>query len=170
MQKFEGLLSGPSRPFLCCNKLGPDNNPHLAQIMTLQNGLFFLFLLLKMCWNTYFIVFFQHQPKFGQKRGKQKTITFHILQNTSYKKNVLLQLPFWPKIGVFFSTCVFLKPKTLMLNKKHNWIPRKAKIRKRDLKKKTRHESKKTHTGLMKKTLQLNLLMFLVFKKQNQRR
>ena len=52
-----------------------------------------------MGWNTYFIVLFEHQPKFGQKGGKKNT--FQILQNTSYKKSVLLQLPFWPKIGVF---------------------------------------------------------------------
>ena len=46
----------------------------------------------------------------------------------------------------------------------------KTKIRKRDLKEKTRQKTKK-YTGLMKKkTLQLNLLMLSVFKKQNQRR
>ena len=71
-QKFEGLLSGPSWPFLSCNKLGPDNNPYLAQIITLQHGHCFFLLLLKMRWNTYFIVFFEHQPKFGQKRGKKR--------------------------------------------------------------------------------------------------
>ena len=47
------VLSGPSWPSLCCNKLGPDNNPYLAQTITLQNGQLFLFVLLpKMCWNT----------------------------------------------------------------------------------------------------------------------
>ena len=30
-QTFAKLLSGPSWPFLCCNKLGPDNNINLAQ-------------------------------------------------------------------------------------------------------------------------------------------
>ena len=28
---------------LCCNKLGPDNNLHLAQIITFQHGRFFAF-------------------------------------------------------------------------------------------------------------------------------
>ena len=42
-KKFEGLLAGPSWPFLCCNKLGPENNPYLAQIITLQNGHLFAF-------------------------------------------------------------------------------------------------------------------------------
>ena len=42
-QKVQGLLSGPSWPFVCCNKLGPDNNPYLAQIITPQNGIVCLF-------------------------------------------------------------------------------------------------------------------------------
>ena len=49
-----------------------------------------------------FIVFLEKQPKFCPKKNQKKTITFHILQNTgSLKKNVMLQPPFWPKIGVF---------------------------------------------------------------------
>ena len=39
-QKSQGLLSGPSWPCLCCNKLGPDNNPYLAQIITPHHGIF----------------------------------------------------------------------------------------------------------------------------------
>ena len=41
----------------------------------------------------------------------------------------MLQLPFWPKIGVF--QLVFFETKTLMLNKKHNWIPGKNKDKKK---------------------------------------
>ena len=44
---------------------------------------------------------FEHQPKFAKKRAPPKTITFHSVQNTGYKKNALLQPPSWPKIGVF---------------------------------------------------------------------
>ena len=29
-----------------------------------------------------FIVFFEHEPKFGKNGAKKKTITFHILQTT----------------------------------------------------------------------------------------
>ena len=83
-QKFAKLLSGPSWPFLCCNKLGPDNNINLAQIITLQNGHFFFFLLLKMCWNTYFYSVFWTSTKIWPKKGQKKTITFHIFQNTGY--------------------------------------------------------------------------------------
>ena len=54
--KFQGLLSGPSWPLLCCNKLGPDNNPYLDQIITQNKKIVCLFLLLKMCWNTCFTV------------------------------------------------------------------------------------------------------------------
>ena len=58
-RKFEVLLSGPSWPFLSCSKPGPDNNTYLAQIITPQNGFCVAFFLpIKMCWNTYFIVFF----------------------------------------------------------------------------------------------------------------
>ena len=81
-RKFEVLLSGPSWSFLRCSQLGPDNNTYLAQIITPQNAFFFSFLLLKFAEIPIFIVFFEHQPKFGQKRGNKKTITFHILQNT----------------------------------------------------------------------------------------
>ena len=72
---------GPSWPFLSCSQLGPDNNTYLAQIITPQN-VFFKFLLLKMCWNTYFIVFLNINQNWAKKG--QKTITFHILQNTGW--------------------------------------------------------------------------------------
>ena len=81
-RKFEVLLSGPSWSFLRCSQLGPNNNTYLAQIITPQNAFFFNFLLLKICWNTYFYSVFWTSTKNWQKRGKKKTITFHILQNT----------------------------------------------------------------------------------------
>ena len=76
-QKKEGLLSGPSWPFLEKAKLGPDNNPYLDQIVTLQNGIFcFQNVLRCLFWQC-----FLHQPNVAQK-WPNKTITFHILQNT----------------------------------------------------------------------------------------
>ena len=108
-QKFAGLLSGPSWPFLCCNKLGPDNNPNLAQIITLQNGHFFLFLLLKMCWNTYFTVFFEHQPKCGQKKGKNDN--FSHFSKHRLLKNRFVATPLLTKIGVF--QLVFFETKNI---------------------------------------------------------
>ena len=81
-RKFEVLLSGPSWSFLRCSQLGPNNNTYLAQIITPQNAFFFVFLLLKICWNTYFYSVFWTSTKIWQKRGQKKTITFDILQNT----------------------------------------------------------------------------------------
>ena len=62
-----------------CNKFSPDNNPYLDQIITSQNGLF----LFKMCWNTYFDCFLNINQNLA-KTGPQKTITFHIWENTGY--------------------------------------------------------------------------------------
>ena len=47
-------------------------------------AIFFIFLLLKMCWNTYFYSVFEHQPNIAKKMAKKKTITFDILQNTGW--------------------------------------------------------------------------------------
>ena len=53
-------------------------------------------------------------------------------------------------MGVFFQL-VFFEPKTLMLNKKHNWKnQQKQRQGKRDFKEKTRQKTQKD-TGLMKK-------------------
>ena len=62
----------------------------------------------------------------------------------------MLQPPFSPKKNVFLKLCV-LKPKTFMLNKKkHNLKSGETKIRKRDLKGKTRKETIKKKKRLMK--------------------
>ena len=113
-QKIEGLISGPSWPFLCCNKHGLDNNPYLAQKITLQNGHFSFFCFWKCAEIPIFIVFFEHHPKFGQKRGKQKDNFSHFAKHRLLK-NHFVATPLLTKIGVF--QLVFLKPKTLMLNK-----------------------------------------------------
>ena len=80
--QIEVLLSGPSWPFLSCSQLGPDNNTYLAQIITPQNAFFLFFFVFKNVLKYQFYSVFEHQPKFGKKMGKQKTITFHIFQNT----------------------------------------------------------------------------------------
>ena len=79
--------------------------------------------------------------KIGQKKGQTKNDNFsHFAKHRLIKKNVLLQPPFSPKKNVFFKLFV-LKPKTLMLNKKHNLKSEKKKIRKRDLKGKARQDT-----------------------------
>ena len=88
-----------------------------------------------MCWNAYFIVFFEDQPSFAQKNGPKKTITFRILQNTgSWKQTLLLQLPFWQKIGVF--QLGFFETNNLDVEQQHNLNQEKAEMRKGTWKKK----------------------------------
>ena len=50
-----------------------------------------------------FIVFFEKQPKNCQKKTPQKNDNFsHFAKHRLIKKKpVMLQPPFWPKIGVF---------------------------------------------------------------------
>ena len=56
-----------------------------------------------MCWNTVFIVFFEQQPNFAQKNGQTKNDNFSHFAKHRFinQETVLLQPPFWPKIGVF---------------------------------------------------------------------
>ena len=87
-----------------------------------------------------FIVFFELQPKFAKKNGPKKNDNFsHFAKHRFIKKPVLLQPPFWPKIGVF--QLGFLKPKTMMLNKNITQNQQKNKDKKRDFKEKRRQEN-----------------------------
>ena len=97
-QKFAKLLSGPSWPFFCCNKLGPDTNINLAQIITLENWSFFVAFenVLK---HLFLQCFLNINPKLAKKGAKNDNFS-HFSKHRLLKKTVLLQLPFWPKIGV----------------------------------------------------------------------
>ena len=87
-----------------------------------------------------FIVFFEHHPKFAQKRAPKKTKNFsQFWKHRLIKKKVLLQPPLDQRF-VFFNLC-FLKPTTLML-KKHNWKSGKTKTTEADFKEKTRQKTK----------------------------
>ena len=52
-----------------------------------------------------FLKCFRTSTKICPKKG-QKTVIFHILQNTSYKKNRFVATPFDQKL-VFFNLCFF---------------------------------------------------------------
>ena len=104
-RKFEVLLSGPSWSFLRCSQLGPDNNTYLAQIITPQNA-FLFFCFYNFAETPIFIVFFEHQPKFGQKRGKKNDNFWQFAKHRFIKEPVVLQPPFWPK-NLCFSTLFF---------------------------------------------------------------
>ena len=90
---------------------------------------------------------FLKQPNISKKMAKNnKHITFHILQNTGYKK-VPLQPPSWPKMSVFLFllTCLFWNLKPFMLKKKAELKSRDT-IKARDSKEKTRQNTKKKKT------------------------
>ena len=113
-RKFEVLLSGPSRPFLSCSQLGPDNNTYLAQIITPQNGFFSIFGFLRCGDIPIFIVFLNINQNWPKKGGENDNFSH-------FAKHRLIKNPFCcnppcPK-NCCFSTWVFLKPKTLMLSK-----------------------------------------------------
>ena len=48
-----------------------------------------------------FIVFFEKQPKNCQKKTPKNDNFSHFAKHRLIKKTVMLQPPFWPKIGVF---------------------------------------------------------------------
>ena len=143
------LLSGPSWPFLSCSQLGPDNIAYLAQIITPQNGIFVF--CLKCAEIPIFIVFLninQNRPKTWAKKNDNFS---HFAKHRFIKNTVLLQPPFWPKIGVF--QLWFFQPKTLMLNKKHNLKSGKRKDKKKGLKRKNKTENQTKEKRLMKKNV-----------------
>ena len=77
------------------------------------------------------------------KEKPQKTITFHIFAKHRFiKKTVMLQPPFWPKIGVF-ELGVFWNQNQWCWTTNITQNQEKRKIRKRDFKEKARQETKK---------------------------
>ena len=108
-QKFQGLLSGPTWPFLCCNKLGPC----LAQIINPQKVLF-----------AFFASRYVRKSLFLQN-GQE---TLHISQNTGYQKIPCCCNPHRHQQLVFYKLS-FLKDKTFMLTKTTTYDKEQTKIR-----------------------------------------
>ena len=78
----------------------------------------------------------------NKKRGNKKNDNFwHFAKHRFIKKTVLLQPPFWPKHSVLLS-CLFWNQKHWCWTKNITWNQEIAKTRKRDLKEKTRQETK----------------------------
>ena len=94
-----------------------------------------------MCRNTYFYIVFLNINQKWPKNGPPKKDNFSDFTNTGYNKKTICCNPPFDQTLAFFNLC-FLKPTTLRLSKKHNWESGKTKIRKRDLKEKTRQETK----------------------------
>ena len=120
-QKIWKLLSGPSWRFLRCSQLGPDNNFQLGPDNNFQKCHFVVILCFEKCAKMpIFIVFFEKQPKKCKKKCQKKNDNFwHFAKHRFIKKKTrFVATPLFLKKCVF--QLVFLKPKTMMLNKKHN--------------------------------------------------
>ena len=97
-QKSENCYLGQVGHF-CCTKLGPDNNPYLAQTITLKMVCFVPFLLSKCVEIPKFTVFFEYQHNVCPKLSK-RTTTFHIFETKVYKIT-MLEPEDLPKSGVY---------------------------------------------------------------------
>ena len=108
-----------------------------------------------------FIVFFNINQNLAKKGAK--TITFHILQNTGYKKKFCCNPPFDQKLFFFFffNLC-FFETITLMLNK--NIIENQQKERQeKGMSKRNQDRKPKKDTGLMKKTFSIEYFDVVTF-------
>ena len=125
-----------------------------------------------MCWNTYFIVLFEHQPKIAKRNGPKRNDELLTFCKTQvHKKNVLLQPPFWPKNSVLFFKLFVLKSKTLMLNKKTYLKIRKSERKEKGIwRKKQDRKPKRKQKRLMKIKYAIEYFDVVPFMKQKQRR
>ena len=94
-----------------------------------------------MCWNTCVYSIFWTSTKNCPQNGPQKTINFHILQNTGSLRNVLLQPPSWPKIVVF--QLVFFETQNIDVEQKHNLKSGKSKVKKKGFQRENKTGNKK---------------------------
>ena len=122
------LLSGPSWSFLRCSQLGPDNNTYLAQIITPQNAFFQFFVFKNVLKYLFYSVFLNMNQNLAKKGGKNDNFSH-------FAKHRFIKNPFCCNLFLFLFFCVFqfvfLKLKTLMLNKKHNLKTGKSKDKKK---------------------------------------
>ena len=104
--------------------------------------LFVIFCFEKCATMPIFIVFFEKQPKNCQKKPPPKNDNFsHFAKHRFIKKPLCCNSPFDQKL--VFLNFGFLKPKTMMLNNKHNSKSGNKKDQKRDFKETTRQETLK---------------------------
>ena len=109
---------------------------------------------------------FQTSTKICPKKEQKNDNFSHFVKHRLPKK-VVLQLPFWPTIGVF--QLVFFETKNIRVEQKHNWKSGKIKDKKGISKRRQDRKQKKTQDWWIK-TLQLNIWMLVFFMKQKQRR
>ena len=128
------------------------------------------FLFFLMCWNTYIYSVFWTSTKIWQKGGKKNDNFSHFPKHRFIKKTRFVATPLWPKIGVF-QLC-FLKPQTLMLNKKTELKISKKQRKEKGIGKKSKTGNQKKEKIFQEKN-KLKLIFFsccVLFMKQKQRR
>ena len=129
---------------------GPHNNRN-PKPSTLEIVFVYFIMLLILCWNAYFTVFFEHQPNLPPKSALNKNDNFAQCAKT---KPSVLEMFLW-------------KMKTFMLTETHNWKNDKNKIKRRDLKGKTKQETPKNRNNWWKN---LSNVIFFLWNKRKETR
>ena len=93
-----------------------------------------------MCRNTYFIGFFEEQPKFAKKCPPQNDNFSQFAKHRFITKKTFVATPLLPKIGVF--QLGFFETKNIDVEQKHNLKPGKSKDKKQGFENKKRQETK----------------------------
>ena len=113
-------------------------------------AIFLQFLALKMCWNTYFVCFGNINQKLPKKMAQKNDNFWHFAKHRFIKKNRFVATPLLTKKLCFVKLFV-LKPKTSMLNKKHNLKSGNSKDKKKGVERKTRQETEKKRNDWWRK-------------------
>ena len=131
---------------------------------------FFVFLAFKNVLKDKILWCFEEQPKCAPKMAKNNGNFSHVAKHRFMKRNCFVATPLLTNQNVVFSTWVFLKPKTLMLNKKHNLKSGKKTKIKMDSKDNKRQETNQKKRTYWWKKVELESLDVVPFMKQKQRR
>ena len=122
----------------------------------------------QMCWNTYFIVLLNINQNWPKQWAKNDTFSHFAKHRLIEKKPFCCNPPFDQKC-VFFNL-VFLKPKTLMLNKKHNLKSEKCKDKKKGFQRKSKTGNQKKRNYFRKKLQFNSLMLFFSWNKSKKER
>ena len=120
-----------------------------------------------MCWNTYFILFFEHHPKLDPKRAKKNDNFWHFAKHRFIKKT-FVATPLLTKQLCFLKLFV-LKPKTIMLNKNITQNQGDNKDKKKGFERKSKTGNQKKRKD-WRKQIAIEYFDVVLFVKQKQRR
>ena len=98
-----------------------------------------------------FIVLFEHQPKFAQKRATKQTITFHIGKTQVNKKPFVATPRLTKKCFFFFFQLLLFESKNMDVEQEAQLkIRKKSKGKKKGFEREIRTENQRKEKGLMK--------------------